>query len=81
MRNPMDNANFHNVENVQPDIQTLIQQARQNPQAFEEQFKRQNPQAYQQALQIRNSPNPQALIRQMAQAKGINPNILRMLGL
>lgn len=63
------------------DLSQLVQQARQNPQAFEEQIRRTNPQAYQQALQIRNSANPQAIIMQMAQARGINPNILRMLGI
>lgn len=81
MKSPMDNAVFHIVENAQPDLQILLQQARQNPQAFEEHLKRTNPQAYQQAMQIRNSPNPQAVIKQMAQAKGINPNILKMLGI
>lgn len=80
MRSPMDNASF-NTADMGTDLQTLIQQARQNPAAFEEQFKRTNPQAYQQAMQIRNSANPQAVIRQMAQSRGVNPNILKMLGL
>ena len=77
----MDSTHFNDVVNPNPDLQTLIQQARQNPAAFEEQFKRTNPQAYQQAMQIRNSANPQAVIRQMAQSRGVNPNILKMLGL
>ena len=81
MKSPMDNASFHNVENSPADLNTILQQARQNPQAFEELIRQNNPQAYQQALQIRNNPNAKAIVRQMAQAKGINPNVLRMLGL
>lgn len=79
MSNPMDKA-FGNIPNQQS-IETLIQQIRQNPQAFEEHIRNSNPQAYQQALQIRNSQNPQAIIMQMMQSRGINPNILRMLGI
>jgi hypothetical protein len=62
-------------------MEQLIQQIRQNPSAFEEQIRINNPQAYQMALQIRNSQNPQAIIMQMMQQKGFNPNILNMLGL
>lgn len=62
-------------------VEQMINQIRQNPSAFEEQLKLNNPQAYQMALNIRNSPNPQAIIRQMAQQRGLNPNILRMLGI
>jgi hypothetical protein len=62
-------------------MEQLIQQIKQNPAAFEEQIKRNNPQAYQMALQIRGSQNPQAVIMQMMQQKGFNPNILSMLGL
>jgi hypothetical protein len=77
----MDNTPFNsNIPNTS-NIEMLIQQIRQNPQAFEEQVRRNNPQAYQMALQIRNSPNPQAIIMQMMQAKGFNPNILSMLGI
>lgn len=74
---PLDNAQFNSA----PDLMQIAQQARQNPRAFEEQFARANPQAYQYALQIRDSANPQALIMQMVQARGINPNILRVLGI
>lgn len=84
MPNLMDNAPFSAqalpVNNVQM-LQQMLAQARQNPAAFEEQLRRTNPQAYQQALQIRNSGNPQYAIMQMLQARGINPNILQMLGL
>ena len=81
MSNLMDSTSFNSSMPNQQNIETLIQQIRQNPQAFEEQIRKTNPQAYQMALQIRNSPNPQAIIMQMMQAKGFNPNILRMLGL
>lgn len=65
-----------------PDLAQMLSQARRDPKAFEEQFKRNNPQAYQQALQLRNSfVNPQQAVMQMAQRRGINPNIIRMLDL
>lgn len=82
MQNPMDKAPFINAPHTtNNDIQIIVQQARQNPRAFEDYIRRSNPQAYDQAMRIRNSPNPQAMIMQMAQSRGINPNILRMLGL
>lgn len=79
MPNPFNRVPFKSVN--QPDLTQIVQQARQNPQAFEEHIKRTNPAAYQQAMQIRNSANPQAVIMQMAQAKGINPSVLQMLGI
>ena len=79
MSNPFNRVPFKSVN--QPDLTQIIQRAKQNPQAFEEHIKRTNPAAYQQAMQIRNSANPQAVIMQMAQAKGINPNVLSMLGI
>ena len=84
MPNLMDNIPFQNApfcDNNTCDIMQQIDQIRQNPRAFEEHLKRTNPQAYQQALQIRNSANPQAIISQMARQRGVNPNVLRMLGL
>lgn len=82
MANPFNSVPFTPVgQNPSNDIAQMLQQARQNPQAFEEQIKRTNPMAYQQAMQIRNSANPQAVIKQMAQAKGLNPNVLRMFGI
>lgn len=65
----------------QNDLYNLVNQAKQNPQQFEDYVKRTNPQAYNRAMQIRCSTNPQAIIMQMVQNSGINPNILRMLGL
>jgi DNA-binding protein H-NS len=76
MSNPMDAAVMQSSQSME----TLIQQARQNPQAFENYVKQTMPQAYQQALQIRNCQNPLAVITQMAQQRGINPNILKMFG-
>ena len=74
---------MHPVQQMSPqnNVMNIIQQAKQNPRAFEEYVKQNNPQAYQQALQIRGSANPQAIIRQMAQMKGVNPSILQMLGI
>ena len=74
----MDRAPYNTAPQ---NMEQLIDRIRQNPSAFEEQLKQTNPQAYQMALNIRNSPNPQAIIRQMAQQRGLNPNILRMLGI
>ena len=65
---------------VPGDLTQIVQQAMQNPKAFEEMVRQHNPAAYQQACQLRNSMSPQMLL-QTAQAKGINPAILRMLGL
>lgn len=83
MANLMDNTPFSSAPHNVPtqDLNTLIQQAKQNPKAFEDYVRQNNPQAYQQALQIRNSANPQAMIMQMAKQKNVNPNILRMLGI
>lgn len=83
MPNLLDNATFNTAPmNTSPmlSLQQAYAQARQNPAAFEEQFKRTNPQAYQQALQLRNSGNPQAIVMQLLQARGINPSMLGMLG-
>ena len=79
MANLMDNIPF-NSHNAMSQNDAL-QMARQNPRAFEEYIKQNNPEAYRQAIQIRNSANPQAIIMRMAQQNGINPNILRMLGI
>lgn len=87
MNSPMDRFKFSQSGTVPqqapaPDLAQMLSQARRNPKAFEEQFKRNNPQAYQQALQLRNSfVNPQQAVMQMAQQRGINPNIIRMLDL
>lgn len=77
MNNPMDMVNMRSADG----FENIIQQAKSNPKGFEDYIKRTNPQAYQQAMQIRNSQNPKAIIMQMMQSKGINPNVLNMLGL
>lgn len=83
MNSPMDNANFAPAPyaNRPNDFEQLAEQARRNPAAFEDYIKRTNPQAYQQAMQIMNCANPRAMVAQMAKARGVNPNILRMFGL
>ena len=84
MINPMDKFNFTQA-NTSPNqmqmLQNLMQQAMQNPVAFEEQFKKSNPQAYQKALQICNGFNPQQAIAQLAQSKGINIDLLKRSGI
>ena len=83
MANLMDNIpyNADTRAAMGNDVMRQLDEIRRNPQAFEEHLKRTNPQAYQQAMQIRNSANPTAIVRAMAQPRGINPNVLRMLGL
>lgn len=81
MANPFNSVPFTPVGQGSGDLTQVVQQAKQNPQAFEEHIKRTNPAAYQMAMQIRNSANPQAMVMQMAQSRGINPNILAMLGI
>ena len=83
MNSPFNNANFMPApySTQMNDLSQVLMQAKQNPMAFEEHIKSTNPEAYQRALQIRNSQNPKAIVREMAMAKGINPNVLRMFGL
>lgn len=88
MANLMDQMQFDgNSQNctlangIPCDLQNIIQQARQNPQAFENYVRQTNPQAYQQAMMLRNSGNPRAAIMQMLRAKGLPMNILGMFGL
>ena len=80
MSSPMDNFQFNGMRNTASDpFLNALKQARQNPQAFEENVRRTNPQAYQQAMQLRNAfANPQQAVMQIAQQKGINPNIIRL---
>lgn len=80
----MDRFQFSQMGTPQssPNLAQMLNQAKRDPVAFEEQFKRNNPQAYQQAVQLRNMfANPQQAVMQLAQQKGINPNILQMLDL
>lgn len=90
MKNPMDSMGFNTVaqqpSQVPNNLQNVLQQALQNPKAFEEQFKRMNPQAYQHACSIRNAYSnggidARSAIMQLAQARGISPSILNSLGL
>ena len=81
MLNLMNSTPYNGDMSNQQSIEMLINQIKQNPQAFEEYIRKTNPQAYQMALQVRNSSNPQSIIMQMMQSRGLNPNILRMLGL
>lgn len=82
MPNIMDNANYTPMgPAASNDFQSVLQQARNNPRAFEEHIKRTNPQAYQMAMQLRNGQCPQEVIFRLAQQRGIDPNILRMLNL
>ena len=81
MPNLMDSIQYDVAPRQQPmDLFEIIERAKQDPLGFEEKVKQMNPEGYQRALQIRNSANPRAIALQMAQAQGVNPNILRMLG-
>lgn len=89
MTNPMDRMASVPVApqavQVPNNIQNALQQALQNPKAFEEQFKRSNPQAYQHACSIRNAYSNgnidmRSAVMQLARARGIDPNVLSMLG-
>ena len=80
MSSPMDKVPFSN-DNQSDNFVNAINNAQQNPAAFEDQFKRMNPQAYQRACEIRNSQNPRQAILQLAKERGVNPNVLRMFGL
>ena len=74
--------NLRQTPSNNPNIINAYNQARQNPRAFEEQVRRNNPQAYQRALQLRNSiSNPQEVVLQMLQQRGINPGIINMINL
>ena len=83
MKSPMDRfQSVQHATSAPSNLQQMLNQARQNPQAFEEQFRRSNPQAYNTALQIRQQfNNPQQAVLQLAQQRGINPNIIHMLDL
>lgn len=88
MANLMDRMQFDGnsqmctlANGIPCDLQNLIQQARQNPRAFEDYVRQNNPQAFQQAMNLRNSGNPKAAVLQMLQAKGLPMNILSMFGL
>lgn len=86
MPNLMDNAPFMNqMENrhnsqVPNNFVDAFRMAQQNPTGFEEQIKRNNPQAYQMACHLRNTSDPRSAVLQMMQSRGMNPNILNMLG-
>lgn len=79
MSSPMDKVPF--VNPPQNELINLLQQARQNPKAFENQLRSTNPKAYEMACKIRNSPNRQQAILQLARERGVDPNIFRMFGL
>ena len=84
LNTPMHSVGYgpNTTPNTTPNnLQNLINQARQNPRGFEEMMKNNYPQAYQQALNIRNGNNPQQVIMNMLQQRGINPGILQMLGI
>ena len=84
MSNPLDNAQLipSKVNNISiGSLQQVFMQARQNPQAFEEDMRRNNPEAYSKACQMRDSMTPRNAVLQLAKSRGINPNIFKMLGI
>lgn len=81
-RNPLDGNFFNTVpQNNVPDLTSMVNTIRQNPQAYESMLRQSNPQAAQMLDMVKNSSNPQALVMQMAQARGIPPGVFQMLGL
>ena len=79
MNNPFNNVTFSPVsQNSSNNFMQLLQQARQNPQAFNDFVRQNNPQAYQQAMQIMQSGNPQQVIIQMLQSRGLNPAMFNL---
>ena len=86
MANLMDNVRFtpsvpRNNAPANENIFDVIKRAQEDPLGFKEMVKQLNPEGYQRALQIRNCANPKAMALEMAKAQGVDPNILRMLGL
>lgn len=80
MSSPMDKVPFSNVS-FENNMMDIIQRAKNDPLGFEEQIRNNNPKGYEMACQIRNSSNPRQAILQLAQQRGVNPNILRMFGI
>ena len=79
MNNPFNNVTFSPVsQNSSNNFMQLLQQARQNPQAFNDYVRQTNPQAYQQAIQIAQSGNPQQVVIQMLQSRGLNPAMFNL---
>lgn len=79
MNSPFNNVTFSPVsQNSSNNFMQLLQQARQNPQAFNDFVRQNNPQAYQQAMQIMQSGNPQQVIIQMLQSRGLNPAMFNL---
>lgn len=79
MNSPFNNVTFSPVsQNSSNNFMQLLQQARQNPQAFNDFVRQTNPQAYQQAMQIMQSGNPQQVILQMLQSRGLNPAMFNL---
>lgn len=86
MANLMDNTHFAQAHPQQslsqpPNIIEMFQQAQRDPLGFEETVKQRNPEGYKRAMLIRNCANPKAMVLEMAKARGIDPNIISMLGL
>lgn len=87
MSNPMDRMQFNQVQINNPVVQnnTSIQKqyadAMRNPRAFNDYVARTNPQAYQKAMQIARSVNPQQVVIQMLQERGLVPGMFNLPGL
>lgn len=76
MANLMDNTPY----NQGVSLQQAYQNAMRDPKAFIEQIKRSNPQAYQRAMQLANSSNPQTIVMQILQSRGLNPGMFNLPG-
>ena len=76
MPNLMDSSQY----NQGMSLQQAYQNAMRDPKAFVEQIKRTNPQAYQRAMQLANSANPQTIVMQILQSRGLNPGMFNLPG-
>lgn len=84
MNNPMDNMQFYSNGPSSSQNNQIVQQyqnAMKNPQAFVEHIARTNPQAYQKAMQIARGMNPQQVVMQMLQARGMAPGMFNLPGI
>lgn len=80
----MDNFSYQPVNMSIAPQQNIIQQyqqAMQNPKAFTDYIARINPQLYQRAMQLMQGGNPQQIVMQMLQSRGLNPGMFNLPGI
>lgn len=81
MANSMDRMFSNAVSNMPGtgiSIQQAYQRAMQNPKAFADFMRTNNPDAYQRALQVMQSGNPQQMVMQMLQSRGLSASMFNL---